>query len=372
MQPFSNLFWLLFFWVLATTTLSSCQLGRFIFYNFADITDHKIFPARPLEKSPQPFQFHASASPKAPKTITLEGKPEVALDQYLADNETVAFLIIQNDTIQYEKYLNGYEQSSVVASFSMAKSVTSMLIGTALEDGLIKSIDEPITNYLPDLKKNGLENVTIKHVLQMTSGIDYNESYVNPFGDAASYYYGRHLRDYVLDMKPKRAPGQEFDYISGNTQLLGAILDKALAPKTVTQYLQERIWQHLGMEYDASWSLDKKNNGMEKTFCCLNARARDFAKLGRLYLHQGNWNGKQLVPAQWVKESTKVDTTNGSAWFYHHQWWLPSQKGDYMMQGILGQFVYVNPMKDLIIVRLGKDYGKADWPQIFMGLAAAY
>ncbi|WP_066835292.1 serine hydrolase domain-containing protein [Rufibacter ruber] len=371
MQPFSKFLRLVCLLSLASATLSSCQLGRFVFYNFANITDYKIFPSRPLTASAQPFRFQTATTPRAPKKLGPTGK-EVPLDQYLADRETVAFLIIQNDTIQYEQYFNGYEQSSTVASFSMAKSVTSMLIGTAVEDGLIKSVDEPITHYLPELKKNGLENVTIRHVLQMTSGIEFNESYVNPFGDAASFYYGRNLRQYVNNMQPKAAPGQGFDYISGNTQILGAILDKVVAPKTVTQYLQERIWQHLGMEYDASWSLDKKKDGLEKTFCCLNARARDFAKLGRLYLKQGNWNGRQVVPAQWVKESTQVDTSQGSSAGYQYQWWLPSRSGDFMMQGILGQFVYVNPMKNLLIVRLGKDYGNTNWPRVFTELAAVY
>ncbi|MFC6998724.1 serine hydrolase domain-containing protein [Rufibacter roseus] len=325
-----------------------------------------------MTASPQPFTFYAAKNPRAPKVLTVGGNREVVFDDYLASNESVAFLIIQNDTIQYEKYFNGYEQSSVVASFSMAKSVTSMLIGCAIADGLIKSVDEPITNYLPELKDNGLDNVTILHLLQMTSGIEFNESYVNPFGDAASFYYGRHLRKYMANMKPEVPPGQRYQYTSGNTQLLGGVLEKALKGKTITQYLQEKIWTPLQMEYDASWSLDKSKDGLEKTFCCLNARARDFAKLGRLYLNEGNWNGQQLVPAEWVKESTKVDTSQGSASHYQYQWWLPSQEGDYMAQGILGQYVYVNPAKNLIIVRLGKDYGKASWQTIFRTLAKNY
>jgi CubicO group peptidase (beta-lactamase class C family) len=351
---------------------SSCQLGRFIFYNFANITDYKIFPSRPLTKSAEPFTFQPSRTPNALTTFTVAANRQVDFASFLAQNETVAFLIIHNDTLAYEKYFNDYDQASIVASFSMAKSVTSMLMGCALEDGYIKSVEEPITNYLPELKQNGLEEVTIRHLLQMTSGIDFNESYVNPFGDAASFYYGRHLRHNISQMKPKREPGLRFEYISGNTQLLGAVLEKALPNKTVTQYLQEKLWGPMDMEYDASWSLDKKKNGLEKTFCCLNARARDFAKLGRLYLNNGNWNGKQLVPASWVKESTRIDTAQGSAWNYQYQWWFPSRNGDFMAQGILGQYIYVNPSKNLIIVRLGKDYGNVNWPNVFTLLAATY
>jgi CubicO group peptidase (beta-lactamase class C family) len=126
------------------------------------------------------------------------------------------------------------------------------------------------------------------------------------------------------------------------------------------------------MEYDASWSLDRKENGLEKTFCCLNARARDFAKIGRLYLNKGNWNGQQIVSESWVNQSTKVDTTNGSAWYYQYQWWLPTKNGDFIAEGILGQFVYVNPDPNMIIVRLGKDTGNTDWSNFFVKLAAAY
>lgn len=353
--------------IIASTLLTSCQLGRFVFYNFADIKDHKKFQSRPLTADTAPFNFQTTNSGKFPKE--LNGIP---FDKYLEDNKTVAFLIIKNDTIQYEKYFRGYDKQSIVPSFSMAKSVTSILIGCAIDQGLIKSVDEPITNYIPELTKNGFDKVTIKHLLQMTSGIKFNESYVNPFGDAASFYYGLNLRKEIGKMKLKSEPGKKFEYVSGNTQLLGLVLERSLKEKTITSYLQEKLWTPLGMEYDASWSIDKKKNGLEKTFCCLNARARDFAKIGRLYKNKGNWNGKQIVSQKWVDESTKIDTTDGSVGYYQYQWWLPSKKGDFMAIGILGQYIYVDPSKNLIIVRLGKKEGKADWWTIFTSLAKAY
>lgn len=353
--------------IITISLLTSCQLGRFVFYNFADINDHKKFQSRPLTADSLHYNFPTTNQGKFPKE--LDGIP---FDKYLKDNKTVAFLIIKNDTIQYEKYFRGYEKESIVPSFSMAKSVTSILIGCAIDEGLIKSVDEPITNYIPELAKNGFEEVTIKHLLQMTSGIEYNESYVNPFGDAASFYYGLNLRKEIEKMKLKSRPGKKFDYISGNTQLLGLVLERSLKDRTITSYLQEKLWTPLEMEYDASWSIDRKKDGLEKTFCCLNARARDFAKIGRLYLNKGNWQGNQVVSQKWVEESTKLDTTEGSANFYQYQWWLPTPNEDFMAQGILGQFVYVNPSKDLIIVRLGKKDGKANWWTIFTSLAKAY
>lgn len=351
----------------AALVLTSCQIGRFVFYNFADINDHKKFQSRPLTASTSPFNFQSGTKVKSPKKLD-----NIPFEKYLEDNKTVAFLIIKNDTIQYERYFKGYDKERIVPSFSMAKSVTSILIGCAIDDGLIKSVDEPITNYIPELKANGFDKVTIKHLLQMTSGIAFNESYVNPFGDAASFYYGLNLRKEIAQMKLKTEPGKKFEYVSGNTQLLGLILERSLKEKTITSYLQEKIWTPLEMEYDASWSIDRKKNGLEKTFCCLNARARDFAKIGRLYKNKGNWNGKQIVSKKWVEESTKLDTTEGSASFYQYQWWLPTPNEDFMAEGILGQFIYVNPAKDLIIVRLGKKEGKADWWGVFKSLAKVY
>ena len=175
--------------IIASTLLISCQLGRFVFYNFADINDHKKFQSRPLTADTSPFNFQSTNKGKFPKQLN-----DIPFDKYLEDNKTVAFLIIKNDTIQYEKYFKGYDKESIVPSFSMAKSVTSILIGCAIDEGLIKSVDEPITNYIPELKNNGFDKVTIKHLLQMTSGIKFNESYVNASGDAASFYYGLNLR----------------------------------------------------------------------------------------------------------------------------------------------------------------------------------
>ena len=353
--------------IITSTLLTSCQLGRFVIYNFADIKDHKKFQSRPLTANASSFNFQTTNQGKFPKELN-----NIPFDKYLEDNKTVAFLIIKNDKIQYEKYFKGYDKESIIPSFSMAKSVTSILIGCAIDEGLIKSVDEPITNYIPELKKNGFDKVTIKHLLQMTSGIKFNESYANPFGDAASFYYGLNLSKEIGKMKLKTEPGKIFEYVSGNTQLLGLVLEHSLKEKTITSYLQDKIWTPLEMEYDASWSIDRKKNGLEKTFCCLNARARDFAKIGRLYKNKGNWNGKQIVSQKWVEESTKLDTTEGSANFYQYQWWLPTPNEDFMAEGILGQFVYVNPSKDLIIVRLGKKEGKANWWKIFTSLAKVY
>jgi len=342
--------------------ISSCKLGRFVYYNFADITDHKIFPAREIKNDEnQVFRFH----PHGGDSLVLHMKDSSRFEDYLAKNKTVAFLVIHNDTLKYQAYFNDYHRESIVASFSMAKSFTSFLIGCAIEDGYIRSVDEPVSRYLPELAEKGFDKVTIENLLQMTAGLDFNESYINPFGDAASFYYGTNLEKYTLNLDLKSEPNQYMQYTSGNTQILGLILDRALDGISLSQYLEEKLWSKVGMEYPASWSIDRKKDGLEKTFCCLNARAIDFAKFGRLYLKGGNWDGQQIVPRDWVERSTAVDTSNGSYWGYQYQWWLPNKDGDFIAEGILGQFIFVSPSENLIIVRLGEEYGSVNWKGTF-------
>lgn len=362
---------LILLFMLTATSFHSCKVGRFIIYNFADIGDYKKFPSRQVNKGSETFVFAQANLPIHIDKLQLKDQ-QVEFDTFLENNKTVAFIIIKNDSIQYEKYWKNYDKSSIVPSFSMAKSITSILIGCALDDKIIQSVNEPITNYIPELKKNGFDKVYISHLLQMTSGLDFNEGYYNPFGEVATFYYGTNLRKAIKKLKLKREPGEKFEYVSGNTQLLGLVLERALKTKTISQYLQEKLWQPLQMEYDASWSLDRKKNGLEKTFCCINARARDYAKIGRLYLNGGNWNGKQIVSHSWVKQSTTPSKTDGSVDYYKYQWWIPSKNGDFLAQGILGQYIYVNPAKKLIIVRLGEKVGDAKWWQVFRALSERY
>ncbi|MBD3724631.1 MAG: serine hydrolase [Flavobacteriaceae bacterium] len=351
------------FIIVVTLLLNSCQVSRFVFYNFSDIKDYEKFHFRSLQGVSSPFIFAVATPTDETKFVN------DSIEKLLKNNNTIAFIVVKNDTIQYEKYFGNYNRQSIVPSFSMAKSVLSILIGCAIDDGYIQSVDEPITNYIPELLKNGFDKVTIKHLLQMTSGLSFKESNINPFGKTAAFYYGLHLKNRVLKMKLKTSPGEQFEYVSGNTQLLGLLLERSLKDKTITQYLQEKIWTPLGMENNASWSIDQKKNGIEKTFCCLNATAIDFAKIGRLYKSKGNWDGKQIVSQNWVNESTKLDTSDASVSYYQYHWWLPTPNEDFMAQGHLGQYIYVNPTKDLIIVRLGSNEGKLNWWSFFTSFA---
>jgi len=295
---------------------------------------------------------------------------QYALNTLLPETNTVAFLIIKEDVILMERYYQEYDESRRSLAFSMSKSFLSILIGAAVDDGLIESVSQPVTDYVPELIAAGYDRVSIRHLLQMTSGMDYVEVEGQDTSLHNRLYYTTRLEHELLRLDLAQEPGQGFSYKSGENALLGLILSRAIAPKTITAYTQERLWEPLGMEYDGAWNLDSEN-GLEKTWCCLSATARDYAKLGRLYLHGGDWNGEQIIPADWVEQSTMVDTGEGSVWNYQYQWWLVSETGgDFTTMGHLGQFVYVNPAENVIIVRLGTSRGGLDWDEWLAVLAA--
>lgn len=359
--------------LLIAISQTSCKVGRFIWFNYSNITDHSIFPSRPLHSSASPFKFiEVEENDRSEGNIRVMNykREAVSLNTYLEETPTVAFLIIRNDSLLFEHYYDGYEKGSTVASFSMAKSYVSALIGIAIDEGKIKSEDDKVIEYIPELKDNtGWDKVTIHHLLQMASGVEFSEAYNTPFSGAASIYYGRDLRKTLADLKIQKEPMSGFEYKSINTQLLGLILERAVAT-SVTEYLDEKIWKPLGMEYDASWSLDKEKNGLEKTYCCINAKARDFAKFGRLYLREGNWNGKQLISKEWVNKSMQINREPGSAWFYNRQWWIGSEiNADFSAIGHLGQYIYVQPKRNLVIIRLGSSRGNENWIAVIRQVA---
>ncbi len=378
----------------------SCHVARFFIYNFADVRDYKKFPKQELHRSPDPFYFIDGTKTQSlhlPEILTRK-RSHYPLEDALKKTGTIAFLIIRNDSILYQWYHSHKDKSSVTTSFSMSKSFISALIGIAIDEGYIKNTDEPITNYLDFLDKKEFQKVTIQHVLDMRSGIKFGENYFNPFGDIAKYYYGTHLKKYLKHLKMEEEPGKKFKYISLNTQLLGMILEKATG-RPLTTYLQEKIWTPLGMEFDASWSIDSKRHQTEKAFCCINGRALDYVKLGRLYINKGNWNGKQLLSENWVKQAYTF-TTRKNNFVYSNHWWhtrdhIPTKdsttiqkpyyidpyaeipnsyvvkpSGDFFAQGLFGQYLYMYPEKNIIIVRVAKREGwKVLWPEVFKDIA---
>jgi len=293
-------------------------------------------------------------------------------EQRMKEVEAHAFVIVRNDSLLHEQYWDGYSDTSHTNSFSMAKSYTGALLGCAIKDGYIKSIDEPVYTYIPEFKDGWRSRITLKHLVTMTSGIAFDESYANPFSFPAEGYYGTDLLAACTQYKKMASePGTIFNYLSGNTALLGHCITKAVR-KPLADYLSEKLWAPMGCEHSAYWSLDRKD-GLEKAFCCINSNARDFARMGKLYLHQGNWNGTQLVDSNYVKQSVipfdcmETDSTQNIT--YGYSWWLTEYKGlrIFYMQGMLGQYVICVPEKNLVICRLsrkrrphGKDHTPLD------------
>lgn len=325
-------------------------------YNFAGVDDYQLFENRVLHKSTQPQPWLVGRNfNKKPLSDKLQHK--------LDSLQTFAFLVIKNDSVVYESYSDGYSASSYSNSFSMAKTVVSMLIGAAVRDGKIKNIDQTVGEFLSDFDSDGKEKIRIRHLLTMSSGLNWDESYASPFSMTTEAYYGSDLPKLMSSLKAIEEPGKEFKYLSGNTQLLAMVLEKATG-KHLAQYAEEKLWQPLGAENDALWCLDKKN-GTEKAYCCLNSNARDFARLGKLYLQKGNWNGTQIIDSSYVAESLKpaniINPTDGKPVdFYGLQWWLMPNVANtkaFYARGILGQCIIVVPEHDLIIVRLGNQRG---------------
>jgi CubicO group peptidase (beta-lactamase class C family) len=241
----------------------------------------------------------------------------------------------------------------------MAKTVVSVLTGCAIKDGSIKSVDQPVSDFIPEFKNDERSKVTIRHLLCMSSGINFDEDYVNPLAYPAASYYGSDLRKLTFGYNEIiHPPGETFRYLSGNTQLLGFVLKQATG-KNVADYASEKLWIPMGCEYPAFWSLDHKD-GEEKAFCCLNSNARDFARIGKLYLDSGRWNGKQIVPQEYAFESVEPCGTKHEdgtpALDYGFSWWMiPQYKGHHIFyaRGILGQYIIMVPDMNMIIVRLG-------------------
>lgn len=277
--------------------------------------------------------------------------------EYLEELETSAFIVIHQDSVLYEEYWDQHDTNTVSNSFSMAKSVVSLLIGIAIDEGKIKSLDESVGNYLPEFKTGKKKEITIRHLLEMASGLDWEESGKNPLSDNAESYYGFDLYAHATSQKVINEPGETFIYQSGNTQLLGFVL-KAATGKTVSEYAQEKIWKKIGMESDGYWSLDSKG-GNEKAFCCVYSTARDFAKLGKLLLDTGKYEGQQIIPRWYFDEMLTLANTKEKDGRVNRRYglhfWLYYGMTDpaYFYRGLLGQYIIAIPEQDLLIVRLG-------------------
>lgn len=333
-----------------------------IAWNFRNM--NKIMPKNDIKAPEHKFLFQKNEQPLTEINYEIDGRNNKVAD-YLQKVFATGFLVIKDDTIVTEQYFNGYNEHSTAMSMSVAKSIVSALIGIALDEGAMNDVHDPVTLYLPELIGSGYDGASIKDILQMSSGVRFNEDYSDKNAQIHTFLgdiFGEKavpIPNYVQGLTRLQAPGN-FEYKSVDTQILCMLIARTTGKKA-SAYLEEKIWQPLGMEHDAYWNTDLHGNEIAFTF--VNTTLRDYAKFGRLYLHNGNWNGRQIVSEQWVKESVtpdRADLMPGAAddfFGYQYQWWVPQDSNgtEFMARGIYGQHIYVNQNERTVIVKTGVD-----------------
>lgn len=330
---------------------SNYYLRRALTHLLPKIDQYPIFENRTVKAGdPQPW-----IQSEAYNTVSIPEKYLPVFEQL----GTVAYVIIKDSTLLFEQYWEDYSPESHSNSFSMAKSIVSLAIGAAIDDGFIKDVDQPVSDFYPEFQGYNGKPLTLRHLLTMSAGVDFDEAYSSPFSPTTKLYYGDDLQQIAFGMKEIEEPGVNFIYQSGVTQLLAFIVEKATG-ENISSYVSRKFWTPMNAEEDALWSLDKKD-GIEKAYCCFNSNARDFARFGQLILNEGDWNGRQLISSSYLKEATTPDTSllfkeyNETNHCYGFQFWHLTYNGMEIpyMRGILGQYIFIIPDLNAVVVRLG-------------------
>jgi CubicO group peptidase (beta-lactamase class C family) len=364
--------------IVSAAVYSPSYMARILVNGESKITDYRLFPEREIARGERVYTYQTlpdEALPQAEIRYLSGGEQRTeTLEQLLEENGTTSCLVIKDDVLVYEAYFNGYARDSVETSFSSVKSLDSLLIGLAIEDGAIHSVQDRISDYIPEFTGTPFEGITIEQLLLMRSPIDYREG-LAWFSDDAKTYYAPDLRNLALNqMRIDPAYAGQFHYNNYHPLLLGIILERATGMH-VADYFRWKIWSRIGAEFDASWSLDSKQSGFEKMESGLNFRSIDYAKIGSMLLHDGAWNGEQIVPARWLEASViapePLSNEDVSGGFfpdipigYRYMWYSTenAQGGhDFFSAGKYGQYIYVSPENDVVIVRTGFDVGEVDW-----------
>ncbi len=330
---------------------SNYYLRRALTHLLPKIDQYPIFENRTVKADdPQPW-----IQSEAYNTVSIPEKYLPVFEQL----GTVAYVIIKDSMLLFEQYWEDYSPESHSNSFSMAKSIVSLAIGAAIDDGFIKDVDQPVSDFFPEFQGYNGKPLTLRHLLTMSAGVDFDEAYSSPFSPTTKLYYGDDLQQIAFGMKEIEEPGVNFIYQSGVTQLLAFIVEKATG-ENISSYVSRKFWTPMNAEEDALWSLDKKD-GIEKAYCCFNSNARDFARFGQLILNEGDWNGRQLISSSYLKEATTPDTNllfkeyNETNHCYGFQFWHLTYNGMEIpyMRGILGQYIFIIPDLNAVVVRLG-------------------
>jgi len=309
-----------------------------------NIDDGYLFPKSPI--------INGIAQPWPQDSMYNKQKLSVELLNHLNKTQTASFLVIKNGNLLSENYWENYHQATLTNSFSMAKTVTVMLAQMAVQDGKLRNMNQKLSDFFPDFKKDKFgKDCTLKDLATMESGLDWEENYQNPLKPNAKAYFGNNMAQWILHKKFKAKPGSQFEYQSGTTQLLGFAVREAIG-MPLGAYASVKLWQPLGMEYPAYWGMDQKD-GMEKAYCCVNATSRDFAKLGQLLLNNGQWNGTQILDSDFVQEMTKGTKLSKGAYGWGIWTNEDAKIKHYYLRGLYGQYVICIPEYDMIIVRTG-------------------
>lgn len=329
--------------------------------NLAHTFQHtpEIQPTVTIQGSAAPFEFAKEENIALADGFQFVGS-FYPTEPFLQDTKTSALLVIQDDVIRYENYFFGGDEATVFSSNSMGKSFVSALMGFAVADGFIDSVNDPLGKYIPEFVGTDLENIPIKACLQMASGIDFNEDTdMNSF--SMRTLMGTPAMEVIAGYGVQEPPFTYRRYLSINTEILGQVIKNATG-KGLGEYMEEKLWTRIGSAHDAYWTL---NNGTELANGGLSISLRDYARFARLYLHEGNWNGEQLLPRDWIRDSLDISADYSkpganndgyNAIGYGYQWWVPEgDQGEFMAIGVYGQFLYVNPEQNVIIVKVNAD-----------------
>lgn len=368
----SKFCWSILIVVIAGVWFMPVYMRQALIHWYPEITDTYIFPFHKVARADSCWDF-----PLARDFNTYEMTPEE--NAYLGRYGTVAYLVIRNDSVLYEEYRDGWEPDRLSNIFSATKSIVGLLVGIALEEGYIGSLDDKVSRYLPEFPEG--DKITIRNLLTMSSGLNWDEAYTSLLSKTTQAYYGDNIRELIMDLKVVEEPGKKYSYKSGDTQLLSFVLEAALdtvyrekeakwgvfhshvkihSPITISKYAEEKLWRPIQACHDALWNLDREG-GDEKTYCCFNTTARDLAHVARLMLNKGNWNGKQVIPEAYVEEAVSPasylenEFGDGPLDYYGFQIWVMHYKGMQFpaFRGLGGQYVFAIPQKNAIVIRLG-------------------
>jgi CubicO group peptidase (beta-lactamase class C family) len=346
---------------------SNTYMGRYIRWNLPDVYDLTKFPSVPIRHEGKSLQFIESLQLKLTDMNVKHEGATVQLKDLLTQSKTRAFIVLRNDTIIAESYPLGDTRETFFKSYSMTKSVLSLLIGIAIAEKKITSVNDPVGKYINDLS-SAIAQLTIKECLQQTTRIQYNESYW-PWSDEPRWYYSTDARALTKRVSIDEKRTFKYENVEYNVLLLGMVLENATGT-SISRYLEEKIWKQAGMEQDASFSIDSEKKRFEKVGDGFNARAMDLLRLGKLLLDSGAYRGQQLIPADWIAESTSFEKSIPSNWNntnYNYLWWV-LKNGDYYANGHFGQYIYVSPRTKTVIVRLGEESAGicwwCVWPQV--------